>query len=161
MVSSNVTRPSNTLVLTPPTDSSSRVDFQRPVSSSKNLSTSSSSSSQEQPLKSRWAQIQWWRLCTVWATEFEEREREMYYMYMYRCMMYHTWFSPQYNAQPTQYIPLILLSFRFELNDDQMRDRDRYEAKERESVVRRERERRAADIKARQLVMKQIEEDRK
>ena len=50
-------------------------------------------------------------------------------------------------------------SFRLDFGDEKKRDRERYEAKERESVVRKERERRVADIKARQQVTRQIEED--
>ena len=42
-----------------------------------------------------------------------------------------------------------------------MREKERYEAREREEVVRKQRERKAADIKARQEVIRQIAEDRK
>ena len=47
------------------------------------------------------------------------------------------------------------------MSEDGVKERERYEAKEREEVVRKAKERRAADIKARQLVVKQIAEDRK
>ena len=53
------------------------------------------------------------------------------------------------------------LFLRLDLSDDSMKGRERYAAKEREEVIRKERERKAADIKAKQQVIKQIAEDRK
>ena len=50
---------------------------------------------------------------------------------------------------------------RLDLSEDGVKDRERYAAKEREEVVRKERKRRAADVKARQQIIKQIAEDRK
>ena len=47
------------------------------------------------------------------------------------------------------------------MSEDSVRERERYAAKEREEVVRRKREKRVADIKARQQVMIQIADDRK
>ena len=58
----------------------------------------------------------------------------------------------------------LLLTFfhcRLDLNEDSVRERERYEAREREEVVRKQRERKAADIKARQQLIKQIADDRK
>ena len=48
-----------------------------------------------------------------------------------------------------------------DLSEDGAREKERYEAKEREEIVRKQRERKAADIKARQAVIRQIAEDRK
>ena len=42
-----------------------------------------------------------------------------------------------------------------------MKEREGYEAREKEEVVRKQRERKAADIKARQQLIKQIADDRK
>ena len=47
------------------------------------------------------------------------------------------------------------------MSEDSAREKERYEAREREEVVRKQRERKAADIKARQEVIRQIAEDRK
>ena len=47
------------------------------------------------------------------------------------------------------------------MSEDGVREKERYEAREREEVVRKQRERKAADIKARQEVIRQIAEDRK
>ena len=47
------------------------------------------------------------------------------------------------------------------MSEDGAREKERYEAREREEVVRKQRERKAADIKARQEVIRQITEDRK
>ena len=47
------------------------------------------------------------------------------------------------------------------MSEDSVREKERYEAREREEVVRKQRERKAADIKARQEVIRQITEDRK
>ena len=51
--------------------------------------------------------------------------------------------------------------FHCRLNEDSVRERDWYEAREREEVVRKQRERKAADIKAKQQLIKQIADDRK
>jgi hypothetical protein len=48
-----------------------------------------------------------------------------------------------------------------DLSEDGVREKERYEVKEREEVVRKQRERKVADIKARQDVIRQIAEDRK
>ena len=47
------------------------------------------------------------------------------------------------------------------MSEESVREKERYEAREREEVVRKQRERKAADIKARQEVIRQITEDRK
>ena len=47
------------------------------------------------------------------------------------------------------------------MSKDSVRKKERYEAREREEVVRKQRERKAADIKARQEVIRQIAENRK
>ena len=49
------------------------------------------------------------------------------------------------------------------MSEESVREKERYEAREREEVVRKQRERKAADIKARQEVIRhcQIAEDRK
>ena len=55
----------------------------------------------------------------------------------------------------------IIIPCRLDLSEDGVREKERYEAREREEVVRKQRERKAADIKARQDVIRQIAEDRK
>ena len=50
---------------------------------------------------------------------------------------------------------------RLDLSEDSVREKERYEARQREEVVRKQRERKAVDIKARQEVIRQIAEDRK
>ena len=60
-------------------------------------------------------------------------------------------------------VHFLLLTFfhcRLDLNEASVRERERYEAREREEVVRKQRERKAADIKARQQLIKQIADDR-
>ena len=47
------------------------------------------------------------------------------------------------------------------MSEESVREKERYEAREREEVVRKQRERKAADIKVRQEVIRQIAEDRK
>ena len=47
------------------------------------------------------------------------------------------------------------------MSEESAREKKRYEAREREEVVRKQRQRKAADIKARQEVIRQIAADRK
>ena len=47
------------------------------------------------------------------------------------------------------------------MSEESVREKERYEARERGEVVRKQGERKAADIKARQEVIRQIAEDRK
>jgi hypothetical protein len=48
-----------------------------------------------------------------------------------------------------------------DLSEDGVREKERYEAKEREEGIRKRKERKAADVKAKQDVIRQIAEDRK
>ena len=51
--------------------------------------------------------------------------------------------------------------YRYNVSEDHVRDRERFAAKERQEAVKRAREMRVAEIKARQQIKKQIAEDRK
>ena len=46
------------------------------------------------------------------------------------------------------------------MSEESVREKERYEGREREEIVRKQRERKVADIKARQEVIRQIAEDR-